>query len=263
MMKDSTIDQNWLREQMTKNPPSLRPNGDIFSGPVRLSFPNIFEPGKPGDSGGEGKYGAAILFPPGTDMALFEQTWTKTARAAFANNWTPEGKPVGLHLPFHDQADKAYSAKPLAGYTPGAIYFSATSKFKPVVVDTRLQPITDPAKVYPGVWAFVTMNVYSYKNLKTGVAFGLQQLMIIADDTKLGGGGGGNPKEAFAGVTITAQANVAAKFDQAPTPQGAAPAAAGIMPSGGHVGRAGDLPVHAIESEAQRIERETREMMGG
>lgn len=261
MMKDSTVGEAWIREQMAKNPPSLRPNGDIFSGPVRLSFPNIFEPGKPGDEGGDGKFGAAVLFPPGTDMTLFQEAWTRTARAAFPNNWTPDGKPVNLHLPFHDQAEKAYSAKPLAGYTPGAVYFSATSKFKPVVVDTRLQPVTDPSKIYPGVWAFVTMNVYSYKNKKTGVAFGLQQLMVLADDTRLGGGGG-DPKQAFAGVTITAQADVASKFDAAPSPQ-AAPAGAGIMPVGGHVGQAGALPVQALPTGETDEQRALREMMGG
>jgi ssDNA-binding protein len=246
MMKDSKIDPRWVQEQMRANPPSLRPNGDIFSGPVRLSFPNLEKPGKPGDDGGDGKYGASLLFPPGTDMGLFSKLWFEKAREAFPKNFDQNGNPVGLHSPFHDQGDKAFSAKPLAGYTPGAIYMAATSKFKPTVVDGSMNLIVDYARVYPGVWAFVTLNAYSYKNKKTGVAFGLQQVMIIADDTKLAGGGG-DPKQAFGDIKITAASNIAARFDQVPGAS-TGPAPASIMPGSG-AGHPGSLPIQPLESD--------------
>lgn len=247
MMKDSTIDPNWIREQMRANPPSVRPNGNVFTGPVRLSFVNLFKPGKPGTDGGEGKFGAALLFPPGTDMKLFADTWTREARAAFPNNWDPNGNPIGLHSPFHDQAEKAYAAKPLAGYTPGAIFFNVSSKFKPVVVDASQNLVVEESKAYPGVWAFCALNVYSYKNKKIGIGFGLQTVMLIADDSKLAGGGG-NPQADFGNVQISAQTNMAAKFDALPQPaQGGTPA--GIMPSGGYQGQQGNLPVQGLPND--------------
>jgi hypothetical protein len=256
MMKDSQIDQNWIKEQMRVNPPSLRPNGNIFSGPVRLSFVNLFKPGKPNQAGAEGKYGAALLFPPGTNMDLFAKVWTEEAKKAFPQNWDAAGNPVGLHSPFHDQAEKAYGAKPLAGYTPGGITFNVSSKFKPVVVDANQNLIVDESRVYAGCWCFVALNTYSYgispPQPKRGISFGLQTVMLIADDSKLAGGGG-NPAQDFGEVKLTAQSNIAAKFDQLP---GATPTAApSIMPATGHTGTAGSLPVHPLPASGDDISK--------
>ena len=228
---------------MRVNPPRLLADGNIFSGPVRLSFANIFKVGKPSQDGGEGKYGAALLFPVGTDMSVFNTAWTKAARSAFPRNWSPDGQPIGLHIPFHDQAEKAYSANPRAGYTPGAITLSATTKYQPEVVDANMNKIIDEKRVYSGVWAFVTLNTYEYNNRKTGVAFGMRMVMVIADDQTLGGMGG-DPKTEFAGVTITAQSNVAAKFEAAAAQT--APPVASVMPQGGYVGHPGNLPVQPL-----------------
>ena len=257
MMKDSKLDAKWLQETMAANPPSIRPNGTIFTGPVRLSFVNLMKPGKPSQQGGEGKYGAALMFPLGTDMSVFSKTWTTEAKHAFPQNWDPSGNPVGLHLPFHDQAEKAFGAKPLPGYTPGAITFNVSSKYKPVVVDAQMNPIIDEERVYSGVWAFVGLNTYTYgvspPQPKKGVSFGLQTVMIIADDSKLAGGGGGNPVQDFAGVQISAHSNIAAKFDH--MPGATAPQAASLMPTG--AGHAGSLPAHPLpasgDEELQRL----------
>jgi len=247
--KDSTINAKWLADMMQANPPKILDNGSVLSGMVRLAFPNLFKPraasnnnnNQQGD-GGAGKFGAALLFPPGADMTLFSNVWTKAAREAFPQNWDPQGQPIGLHIPFHDQREKAFGVKPLAGYTPGAITFNVSSQFKPQVVDANMNPIVDEARVYAGVWAIVAMNVYKYgkPQPKTGIGFGMQSVMIVADDTKLGGGGS-DPRKDFGGVTITANSNVADKFGNA-----AAAGTAGIMPSGGFVGSAGVLPVQAL-----------------
>lgn len=234
MMKDSKINPAMLQECMKKNPPTVRPNGVVFSGPVRLTFVNLFRPGKPGDDQKEGSYGATLLFPLGTDMAVFSKVWHEKAREAFPKSFDANGVPHGLHSPFHDQAEKAVGAKTYAGYTPGAIYMACSSKFKPAVVDLSQNPITDEERVYSGVWAYCGLLPYSYSNKKTGIGFGLQTVMILADDQKLSGGGG-DPTKDFAGVQITALSDIAAKFD-----------APGIMPAGGHQGAAGGLPVQPL-----------------
>ena len=248
-MNDSTLDPKFLAELIRANPPCERPNGIIFTGPVRLSFPNIFRPGKPSQPGAEGKFGAALMFPLGADMSLFQRIWITKAREAFPRNWDGQGNPVGLHSPFHDQREKAFGPKPMPGYTPGAIVFNVSSKFQPQVVDQQMNPITDESRVYPGVWAYAGLNTYKYgpPQPKSGIGFGLQTLMIIADDLKLAGGGAGNPAADFAGVTITAQSNIAARFDGAPQQ---APAPASIMPQGGFVGSPGRLPTQALPVDA-------------
>jgi hypothetical protein len=247
-MRDSTLDPRWLAEQMRLNPPKKLDNGNIFSGPVRLAFPNVFKPreakaGNPASESSAGKFGATVLFPLGTDFRIFAEEWTRAAREAFPKNWTPDGKPMGLHSPFHDQAEKTVGVKPLTGFTPGAIYMNVSSQYKPQVVDGNMNLIIDESRVYAGVWAFLSLNVYKYVNLKTGIGFGLQSVMIIADDTKLAGSGS-DPRQDFAGITITAQSNVAEKFNNAPVLGQTAPAS--IMPTGGFVGATGPLPTQPL-----------------
>jgi len=248
--KDSIINAQWLADMMRANPPKILENGNVLSGMVRLAFPNLFKPraasnnNQQGGDGGAGKFGAALLFPPGADMTLFSQVWTKAAREAFPQNWDPQGQPIGLHIPFHDQREKAFGVKPLAGYTPGAITFNVSSQFKPQVVDANMNPIVDEARVYAGVWAIVAMNVYKYgkPQPKTGIGFGMQSVMIVADDTKLGGGGS-DPRKDFGGITISATSDVASKFGAAASVSGVP---SSVMPSGGFVGSVGGLPVQAL-----------------
>lgn len=252
-IKDSILDPRWIAEQMRVNPPKRLDNGNIFSGPVRLTFPNLLAPReakKGGDEdGSSGKFGAALLFPPGTDFQIFQEEWIREAKSAFPKNWI-DGQPTGLHAPFHDQAEKTVGHKPLLGYTPGAIYFNTTSSFKPQIVDANMNPVVDKTRIYPGVWAFVSLNVYHYSNKKTGVGFGLQSVMLIADDTRLGGGGS-DPHKDFGGITITAASNVADKFNTALViGQGTAP---NIMPSGGFVGNPGHLAVQALPATADDL----------
>lgn len=220
MMNDSKVKEQWILDNQRLNPPCVRANGIIFSGPVRLSFTNLFQPQKPRTADGansEAKYGCTLLFPPKTDFAVFKKAALDIARTNFPKKFDAEGKPVGIHWPWHDQAEKAVGDKPLTGYTPGCLYFAATSKFKPQVVDANQNPIVDESRVYPGVWAFVGMNVYSYgpPQPKTGVSFGLQTVMIIGDDQKLAGGGG-DPKADFGHVQLVASTDAAKMFDEAP-----------------------------------------------
>jgi hypothetical protein len=251
-MKDSTLDQRWLAEMIQRNPPSKTANGNITTGPVRLAFPNIFKPSDRKNDNGEpsGKYGATILFPFGVNLSLFDQEWNRVARQEFPKNWDANGRPVGLHSPFHDQIDKTVGVKTYAGFTPGAVYVNISSNYKPQVVDANMNPIVDESRVYGGVWAIVSVNVYSYfpkkgQAGKTGVGFGLQSVVIIADDQKLGGQGS-DPRQDFAGISITATSDIASRMGGLTgTPVGGA-APSSIMPAGGYVGQAGVLPVQGL-----------------
>ena len=204
-MKDSIVGDQWLYQCATNvpvqriiNPDTGQPTGDILTGPVRLTFPHIFEPQKTKPGENPGKYGAGLLFTPWADFTILREEVFKLYAAVFADKYNPATQQYyGLHDPFHDQAEKSAQ---YAGFTPGLQYISVSTKFKPQVVDARGNPIVDPAKVYPGVWAICSINAYTFKDKKSGVSFGLQSIMLIGDDTKLGGGGAPDPAKTYGGV---------------------------------------------------------------
>lgn len=213
--KDSRQSLDWIQRACQQNPIQKifdekgQFTGNYSTGPVRLSFPNLFKKSKPKGATRE-TFNVAVLFPPMVDKSLLDQAVTEAAMAKFPNNMTAAGFVwYGLNSPFHDQAEKTMQYQ---GYTPGAIYFNSSSEFKPRIVDPNMNDIIEESRVYPGVWAILAVNTYSYDNMKKGVSLGLQSVMIIADDTNIGGGGQVDPRKAFAGVKLDPTVNVAAGF---------------------------------------------------
>ena len=112
------------------------------------------------------------------------------------------GKQGGPKLkgPIKQQADMADRYE---GYGHEGVYISATADRQPTVYDARQQPITDPDRVYPGVWVVATIRPFTYdKGVNKGTSFGLQALMIVAEDKRLGGGGS-SPAD-FGGIQLDA-----------------------------------------------------------
>lgn len=219
-MRDSRMPADWIARSVAANPIRQLENGNYISGPVRLAFINFFEPkkGQSDDGSSKESYQCAALLPPGAEggiNSVLYAAWYHEAKRIFPNNFRPDGQPFGLHWPFHLCDDK----QQYAGYTPGLYYVNLSSQFKPQVVDSAMNPIVDPARVYPGVWAILALNIYSYgvspPRPKKGLSFGLQNVMLIADDEKLAGGGT-DPEQDFAGVQIDARYDVAAAFGGVP-----------------------------------------------
>lgn len=218
MVRDSLVGDAWIQQTAQANPVSRiidpatgNPTGDIFTGPVRLGHNDLFELPKPmvakdGTKSGEPKYGAKILFTPVSDMRIFQEEYWASCSMHWADHFDQGSNQfLGLHSPFRDQQEKVKPGQP-TGYTPGCIFFSSTSKFKPPVVDIRNNPVVDRSRVYPGVWAFCALKPYKYGQgwPKRGIAFGIQSVMIIGDDKRLGGAKEADPRKQFAGVNVTA-----------------------------------------------------------
>jgi hypothetical protein len=193
LLRDSIVGDAWITQTMQQVPISYvldektgERTGDILTGPVRLAFDTLFELPKPTPQMENPKYGAALLFPPTADFSIMYEEYYKVCAAEFASHYDGATQQYhGLHSPFRDQAEKLK----FGGFTPGAVFMTCTSKFKPPVIDARGNPVVDPSKVYPGVWAICALNSYAYKDpRKKGVGFGLQSVMLIGDDTKFGGG---------------------------------------------------------------------------
>lgn len=231
-MRDSVVGDAWI-QQTAANVPIQRimkdgqPTGDILTGPVRLVFENIFELPKATATMQNPKFGASLLFSPFADFTVMYEEYYRVCGEMFASHWDgPTQQYHGLHSPFRNQAEKLK----FGGFTPNLVFTSATSKFKPPVVDARYNPIIDPSKVYAGVWAICAINAYGYNDpRKKGVAFGLQSVMIIGDDQRLGGGPA-DPKAQFQGVNVSAPIVRPDIGQHMPTGAGPTPPAMGGMP---------------------------------
>ena len=227
IIRDSIVGDQWIQQTMAANPVTRIINqttgqftGDISTGPVRLAFEDLMELPEPTDEIKEPKYGSMLLFPPGVDFSIFYEEYYRMCAEKFASHYNAATQQYeGLVSPFKDQGEKAK----FSGFTAGCVHMTCKTDYKPSVVDMRFNPIVDKTKVYPGAWAIVSVKPYAYgmgsKLGKKGVSFGLQSVMIIADDTKLAGGGP-DAKQQFAHVKVSAPI---ARPNVNAMPQGAAP----------------------------------------
>lgn len=232
-MRDSRVGDEWVQRTCANNPvqrvlgPDGRPNGNILTGPVRLSFTDsifVAKPSQKGDTTSPLKHGCTLLFPPFADMTIFWEEYNRIASAEFSKHWNGQ-QWVGLQEAYYNAGMKAHQ---YSGYTPNLYAMNVSSQIKPNVVDPRNNPIIDPAKVYPGVWAIVAVSGYaSGKNFpKKGPRFGLQSIMVIADDQNLAGSAP-DPRTLFGGVNVQPPAMAPAQqFGQQP------PGAYGQQPMG-------------------------------
>lgn len=240
IMRDSQLGDVWIRECCDANPvqrvldAARQPTPNILTGPVRLVFCDALFEAKPqmrSDPNSKKKFGTGVLFTPFSDLALFWEEYYKVCASDFAKEWNAHTQQYQVDNPISDQGLKAGK---YGGFTPGLMTTTLTSDYKPPIVDIRGNPITDDKKVYPGVWAIVSCNSYaSGKGFpKKGPRFGLQTIMLIADDKPLSGGAP-DPRTQFARVQVKPPIAVAPGAFGAPPPSGPPGAVQQIYPPAG------------------------------
>jgi hypothetical protein len=159
----------------------------VVTGKVRLSYVHIFEPFKQGDDDGEGKYSCVILIPKKDKQTLSKIRAAIKAAAEQGKNSKFDGKiPKNLATTLHDGDDEDTLEK--NPEYENHYYMSISSKTRPGVVDSDVDPIMDSTEVYSGCYARVSINAfpYNYKG-KKGVSFGLNHVQKLADGDYLGG----------------------------------------------------------------------------
>jgi len=220
----SDMTDEWIERVVRQNPCALLDNGNIRTCPVRLSFVYLLGKSKP-SANDPGSYGTNILFPMCADLSLLEEKAKEVEYAKWPENdpnrrgFDPR-KVTKVHSPFVDGADSLKYDGYHAGQTVLRCKTGATGAGeragtkKPVVVDRKMAPIVDPELVYPGVWAICTINPYAYAvPERKGVSFGLNSVMIVADDRRLAGGGAEDPAKAFGGITFDSNVDGSGLFD--------------------------------------------------
>lgn len=146
---------------------------------ARLSYPNIFKPGKAMSEGQDEKYSCELIFEPGADLIALKNA----AQEALELKW-PKGAPKGLRSPFRDGIENREGEE-----YQGRIFISARSKDRPGVVIGRNRDIcTDPSEVYGGCYVKASVTAFAYDmSGNRGVSFALNNLWKIRDGEPLGG----------------------------------------------------------------------------
>ena len=151
--------------------------------PCRISFANIWEPKS--INGSEEKYSVSCLIPKTDKDAL-----TKIHKAIEAAKEDAKGKkwggkiPANLKFPMHDgdidrPDDENYQ---------GMMYFNASSKDAPQIVDRKVQPILDPMDCGSGDYCNVSVNFYGFAaSGNKGIAAGLGNIQKVRNGERLAG----------------------------------------------------------------------------
>jgi hypothetical protein len=215
LMADSSVGDDWIRNVYAACPPQMakdaqgNQNGNILTGPVRLAFTEgVFKkiPGMKGEEprpdGSNMKHRVRILFTAIHDMSLFWQIYCDIANREFPGSYNPNAAPwpfPSLVPPWRDQGETAQ----YSGHQAGSKFINANSSYKPHVLDTAYNPIVNEDMIYAGCWAIVALQPFAggKGTPKKGPMWGLQSIVKIADDEKLGGGMP-DPKSLYGGVNL-------------------------------------------------------------
>lgn len=164
----------------------------VVTGEVRLSWPELFET----------KIAPGSTVPKYSVMLLIPKSDTKTIKALRdAEKATAEAQkdkfggkvPAKLRSIIRDGDGENDDGEPWSEKYPerAGHYFmtvSANERYKPGVVDAQLNPIIDPAEVYSGVYARVSVMAFAYNEQgNRGISFGLRNVQITRDGEPLGG----------------------------------------------------------------------------
>lgn len=215
----------YLQEVASKNPSALvvdeKANSRIVRTTlVRLAFAHLGEKGKNlTDPTKEGKFGANLLFLPGTDFSVMKKERDRLLAEKYPAN--PTG--VGMKPAIRDQGEwvspanggKNAQGKDYKGFVPGSGVILPTANRQPTlwvppIVNgqaTRFfgTPQEIAAEFYSGCWCLAFLNVYgSSVAANPGVFFGLEGLLKVLDDDKFDGGTSAamSSAAAFSGISV-------------------------------------------------------------
>ena len=154
----------------------------VVTGKVRLSYVTLFEPKQIGEK--DDKKFSCVIVIPKTDKRTLKAI-ERAQQAAIEAKWGSKA-PRRVKNTLHD-GDEEADLERNPEYE-GCMYMNISSKQRPGVVDSGLNPIMDATEVYSGCYARVSMVAFAYDYEGTkGVSFGLRNVQKVADGQPLGG----------------------------------------------------------------------------
>jgi len=154
----------------------------VVTGEARLSYANLFE-ARASQDGGEAKFSVCVLIPK-TDKKTIEALEKGIAEAIQEGKASKfAGKDKGLKTPLRD-GDTEKDAPEFAGH----MFFNASARQRPIVLDENKAVVLDARAVYSGCYGRVSVNFYAYNsNGSKGIAAGLNAVQKTNDGESLGG----------------------------------------------------------------------------
>ena len=213
--KGSLLDDDFLKNACAKNPirehkdDKGRLTGTFFSGPVRLSYPNLFFPKHIGaDPAKKPKFSVQLMYPLCADPRPLLQASARMVtefqkidpKLLNASNCTRE-KINGMATPFRDQGEKITEYS-----TPGALQMSCSNERKPALYlpgphgkpatlvsnDRPLAGGQTGEWLYSGCWAIVGFQLFinkavPEKQIPARLNSSLLSVLFFKDDKRYGG----------------------------------------------------------------------------
>lgn len=168
-------------------PPRTVSGTNILTGVVRLSYCHLFAP-KQGPNGGDLKYSCSVLVPKSdtATLAIIKEAMKNAAIAKWGS--LDKANAVRQREGFRKGLRDGDIDRPDDPAYKGHMFFNCSSKNKPQVVDGQRNPVTSPEMCRSGDYARVNVNVFGYQNAGLGIAFGLNNVQVIARGEPLAGG---------------------------------------------------------------------------
>lgn len=156
---------------------------NLVLGPVRISFPHLFTPKAPKGSDKE-QYSLMCVFDPTTKdgKRLLREIEAAIEAAETEGASKLEKTPLKKQRRPLKDGDDEFPGDP---YFAGKKILQCNNTKQPDIVDKKKQPIIDEDEVYPGMWAYVHVNMFAYNNVGVGISASLQNVMKVKDDARL------------------------------------------------------------------------------
>lgn len=173
----------------------------VVTGPVRLSFVNLFEPRSPGlnDDGTPQppKYSVQLLIPKKDAATIAKLRAAEKATAEEKKAVFIKGKvPAELKSVLRDGDLSDLEEYPERA---GHWYMSVTAKEKyppALVTGPNREDVVERSEIYSGCYAKVSLNPFAY-NVKgnQGISFGIRAVWKQSDGEPLGGAGSASSRD--------------------------------------------------------------------
>lgn len=160
----------------------------VVTGKVRLSYVHVFEPHSFPEKQ-EKKYSVCVLIPKSDKTTLQKiKSAIEAAEEAGSEKFGAKWAKATHYIPLRDGDAELEEEKKDGDEYKGHYFINVSSKIKPGVVDSQVQPILDSTEVYSGCYGRVSINFYPYDTAgNKGIGAGLNNVQKLADGEFLGG----------------------------------------------------------------------------
>ncbi len=176
----------------------------VVTGEARLSYVNILRPAKKRNATDREMYKLTVLVPK-SDTATMGRI-NAAIEAAIQRGATEKwgGRPPQVALPVYDgDGVRPSDGTPFGPECKGHWVMTASSSYKPEIVDANRNPILNESEIYSGIFGRVSVDFFPYGGTrevpKKGVGCALGNVQKLRDGVPLAGGS--TAEEDFGGAT--------------------------------------------------------------